>query len=30
MSHMAPETQLHKRVTKASDVYGFGITLWEL
>ena len=30
MSHMSPETQLHKRVTKASDVYSMGITLWEL
>lgn len=30
LSHMAPETQLKRRVTKASDVYSFGITLWEL
>lgn len=30
MSHMSPETQLQKRVTKASDVFSFGITLWEL
>jgi serine/threonine protein kinase len=27
---MAPETQLQRRITKASDVYSFGITLWEL
>ena len=30
MSHMAPETQLKKRVARPSDVYSFGITLWEL
>lgn len=30
ISHMAPETQLEHRVTMASDVYSFGITLWEL
>ncbi|KAI8463487.1 MAG: hypothetical protein J3K34DRAFT_145885 [Monoraphidium minutum] len=30
ISHMAPETQLQRRITKSSDVYAFGITLWEL
>jgi serine/threonine protein kinase len=27
---MAPELLLHGRVSKASDVYAFGILLWEL
>ena len=27
---MAPETQLAHRVTRASDVYAFGVTLYEL
>ena len=27
---MSPETTLGSRVAKASDVYAFGITLWEL
>lgn len=27
---MSPETLLHNRVSKAGDVYSFGITLWEL
>lgn len=30
MSHMAPETLMHGRVSKAVDVYAFGITLFEL
>jgi len=30
MSHMAPETLMHGRVSKAVDVYAFGITLWEI
>lgn len=30
MSHMAPEALLHGRISKAGDVYSFGITLWEL
>ena len=30
VTHMSPETTLEYRVTKASDVYAFGITLWEL
>ncbi|KAI8463338.1 MAG: hypothetical protein J3K34DRAFT_149057 [Monoraphidium minutum] len=29
LSHMAPEAQLG-RVSKAGDVYSFGITLWEM
>eukprot|EP00983_Pelagomonas_calceolata_P055908 1144356-Pelagomonas_calceolata.AAC.2 len=28
--HMAPEVLLEGRVSKAADVYAFGITLWEL
>ena len=27
---MAPELLLHGRVSKASDVYAFGVLLWEL
>ncbi len=27
---MAPEVLLHGHVSKASDVYAFGITMWEL
>lgn len=27
---MAPEALLHGKVSKAGDVYAFGITLWEL
>jgi serine/threonine protein kinase len=30
MSHMSPEALLHGRISKAGDVYSFGITLWEL
>jgi serine/threonine protein kinase len=30
MSHMAPEALVHGRISKAGDVYSFGITLWEL
>ena len=29
-THMAPELLLHGHVSKASDVYAFGILLWEL
>eukprot|EP00878_Enallax_costatus_P030585 GHUV01033325.1.p2 GENE.GHUV01033325.1~~GHUV01033325.1.p2 ORF type:complete len:105 (-),score=12.46 GHUV01033325.1:406-720(-) len=29
MTHMAPEIMLDGRVSKAADVYAFGITLWE-
>ncbi|KXZ47893.1 hypothetical protein GPECTOR_32g506 [Gonium pectorale] len=30
LTHMAPELMLHGRMSKAADVYAFGITLWEL
>uniref|UniRef100_A0A383VFW0 Protein kinase domain-containing protein n=1 Tax=Tetradesmus obliquus TaxID=3088 RepID=A0A383VFW0_TETOB len=30
LTHMAPEVMLSGRVSKAADVYAFGITLWEL
>lgn len=30
LTHMAPELLLHGRASKASDVYAFGILLWEL
>jgi serine/threonine protein kinase len=30
LSHMAPELLLDGRISKASDVYAFGILLWEL
>uniref|UniRef100_A0A7S3VTM3 Protein kinase domain-containing protein n=1 Tax=Dunaliella tertiolecta TaxID=3047 RepID=A0A7S3VTM3_DUNTE len=30
LTHMAPEVLLEGRVSKAADVYAFGITLWEL
>ncbi|KAG1672489.1 hypothetical protein FOA52_002797 [Chlamydomonas sp. UWO 241] len=30
ITHMAPEILLDGRVSKAADVYAFGITLWEL
>jgi serine/threonine protein kinase len=29
-THMAPELLLHGHVSKASDVYAFGILLWEM
>ncbi|KAF5828817.1 kinase-like domain-containing protein [Dunaliella salina] len=29
-THMAPEVLLEGRVSKAADMYAFGITLWEL
>lgn len=28
-SHMAPEAQLQGRLSKAADVYSFGVFLWE-
>ncbi|KAG2490227.1 hypothetical protein HYH03_011352 [Edaphochlamys debaryana] len=30
LTHMAPELLLHGRMSKAADVYAYGITLWEL
>jgi serine/threonine protein kinase len=30
MSHMAPEVMLQGRISKAADVYSFGISLWDL
>jgi len=30
LTHMAPEVLLEGRISKAADVYAFGITLWEL
>ena len=30
LSHMAPEMMTDGRVSRASDVYAFGILLWEL
>jgi len=30
LTHMAPEIMLHGHVSKAADVYAFGITLYEL
>jgi len=30
MTHMSPETLMHGKVSRASDVYGYGILLWEL
>ncbi len=30
MTHMAPELLAHGRSSKASDVYAFGVLLWEL
>ncbi|GLC33295.1 hypothetical protein PLESTB_000349600 [Pleodorina starrii] len=30
LTHMAPEVLLHGQMSKAADVYAFGITLWEM
>ncbi|PNH06725.1 Mitogen-activated protein kinase kinase kinase 11 [Tetrabaena socialis] len=30
LTHMAPEVMLLGRISKAADVYAYGITLWEL
>lgn len=30
MTHMAPETLMHGRISRASDTYAYGILLWEL
>ncbi|KAG2453178.1 hypothetical protein HYH02_002502 [Chlamydomonas schloesseri] len=30
LTHMAPEVMLEGRISKAADVYAFGILLWEL
>ncbi|KAG2450299.1 hypothetical protein HYH02_004806 [Chlamydomonas schloesseri] len=30
LTHMAPELLLHGRMSKAADVYAYGITLWEI
>lgn len=30
MTHMAPETLVHGQVSRASDVFAYGILLWEL
>lgn len=30
LSHMAPEVLLSGRMSKAADVYAFGVTLYEL
>eukprot|EP00878_Enallax_costatus_P007009 GHUV01007345.1.p1 GENE.GHUV01007345.1~~GHUV01007345.1.p1 ORF type:complete len:1094 (+),score=299.39 GHUV01007345.1:294-3575(+) len=30
MTHMAPETLMHGQVSRASDVFAYGILLWEL
>ncbi|KAG2438991.1 hypothetical protein HYH02_010782 [Chlamydomonas schloesseri] len=30
LTHMAPEVMLEGRISKAADVYSFGILLWEL
>lgn len=30
LTHMAPEVLLQGKVSRASDVYAFGILLWEL
>ncbi|KAG2484907.1 hypothetical protein HYH03_016293 [Edaphochlamys debaryana] len=30
LTHMAPEVLLHGQVSKAADVYAFGVTLWEM
>lgn len=30
MTHMAPEVMLQGKLSRGSDVYAFGILLWEL
>ncbi|GAX74177.1 hypothetical protein CEUSTIGMA_g1626.t1 [Chlamydomonas eustigma] len=30
MTHMAPELLMEGRISKAADVYAFGVTMWEL
>lgn len=30
LSHMSPEALLRGHISKAADVYSFGVTLWEL
>jgi len=30
VTHIAPEIVMHRRVTKACDVYAFGIIMWEV
>lgn len=30
MTHMAPETLMNGHISRASDVFGFGILMWEL
>jgi len=30
MSHTAPEVLLRGHISKAADIYSYGITLWEL
>lgn len=30
LTHMAPEVLMYGKISRASDVYAFGILLWEL
>lgn len=30
LTHMAPEVLMEGKISKAADVYAFGMTLWEL
>lgn len=30
MTHMAPETLMNGKISRASDVFAYGILLWEL
>ena len=30
MTHMSPELLLHGRASRSSDVYAFGVLLWEM